>query len=211
MFIRVRPVAVDENTINRRVPAVTGMDNPVLMPLLVVPIPNIPVKAGANVTVAPTTGEKVLSGTVELYNCAVIVTVEPTRASAAVVLKNAAIDVMVPSLGTEKAKLLKAEVLITPPTMLTPLVEFPNPIKPDVPTNPPAIVVMVTGSPEANGIIAPEPAAPVGPIGPVSPVGPTNPWGPVSPVGPTNPWGPVSPVGPTNPWGPVSPVGPTNP
>ena len=63
----------------------------------------MPVSAGAKVTEAPATGVKVSSGVVDSYSCAVIVIVEPTRASAAAVLRYAAIDVIVPSLGAEKA------------------------------------------------------------------------------------------------------------
>ncbi|AFZ89769.1 hypothetical protein B938_03695 [Bacillus velezensis AS43.3] len=51
------------------------------------PIDNMPVRGGAKVTDAPGIGVNVLFGTVELYNCAVIVTVEPTSDNAAVVLK----------------------------------------------------------------------------------------------------------------------------
>ncbi|KXZ22705.1 hypothetical protein AXI58_07985 [Bacillus nakamurai] len=56
-------------------------------------------------TAAPGMGVNVLFGTVELYNCAVIVTVEPTSDKAAVVLKYPAIEVIVPLLGAENAKL----------------------------------------------------------------------------------------------------------
>jgi hypothetical protein len=99
-----KPVAVAEKTINKRVSGVTDMDKPVRIPLLTVPIPSIPVSAGAKVTGVPI-GEKILSGVVELYNCAVMVIVDSTRARATVVLKYAAMDVIVPARGTEKAKL----------------------------------------------------------------------------------------------------------
>jgi hypothetical protein len=98
-----KPAAVAENTINNLVCPVTGIANPVRIALLIVPTASMPVRAGANVTEVPATGEKVLSGVVELYNCAVIVIVDPTKANAVVVLKNAAIEVIVPSRGTEKA------------------------------------------------------------------------------------------------------------
>ncbi|SPF51858.1 hypothetical protein SBF1_5390002 [Candidatus Desulfosporosinus infrequens] len=87
VLISVNPAAVAENTINNLVCAVTGIANPVRIALLIVPTESMPVRAGANVTAVPATGEKVLSGVVELYNCAVIVIVDPTRDNAAVVLK----------------------------------------------------------------------------------------------------------------------------
>ncbi len=60
------PVAVIEKTIKRRVSAVTGIVNPVRAPVLMVPTARTPVRAGAKVTTVPATGEKVLSGAVEL-------------------------------------------------------------------------------------------------------------------------------------------------
>jgi hypothetical protein len=66
---------------------VTGIDNPVITPSLIVPNEMIPVRAGDNVTAVPATGEKVLSGVVELYNCAVTVIVDPISANGAEVLK----------------------------------------------------------------------------------------------------------------------------
>ena len=63
------------------------MFSPVVIPLLMLPIDNTSVRGGAKVTDAPGIGVNVLFGTVELYNCAVIVTVEPTSDNAAVVLK----------------------------------------------------------------------------------------------------------------------------
>ena len=79
------------------------MDKSLVNPELIVPIARMPVSAGAKVATAPAIGVKVLLGVVDSYSCAVIVIVEPTRLSAAVVLKNAASDVMVPLRGTEKA------------------------------------------------------------------------------------------------------------
>jgi len=87
VLISDKPAAVVENTINNLVCAVTGIANSVRIALLIVPTESTPVRAGANVTAVPATGEKVLSGVVELYNCAVIVIVDPTRDNAAVVLK----------------------------------------------------------------------------------------------------------------------------
>ena len=114
---------------------------------------------------APEIAVKVLFGTVELYNCAVIVTVEPIRANATVLLKYAAIEVMTPARGEENAKSItgpKAVPVrsIVPPTKLIPVAEDPNPMRLVVPINPPAIVVIITGPPDANGIIAPAPWIP---------------------------------------------------
>ena len=77
------PAVTDaENTSMRRVPAVTGIERPVVIPLLVVPMATNPVSAGANVTSAPATGENVLLNAGAENNCAVTVTVEPTRVAA---------------------------------------------------------------------------------------------------------------------------------
>ena len=46
-----RPVT--ENTSNKRCPAVTGMDKPVVMPLLLKPALIIPDRVGDRLTVAP--------------------------------------------------------------------------------------------------------------------------------------------------------------
>ena len=70
-----------------------------------VPNETKPVSGGAKVTTAPGIGLKMLFGVVELYNCAVIVRVDPKSVNAAVVLKYADIDVIVPSRGIENAKL----------------------------------------------------------------------------------------------------------
>ncbi len=51
-----------------RVPAVTGMFNPVVNPLLTSPILTTPVKVGPSVTEAPGIGAKVSSGVEEEYN-----------------------------------------------------------------------------------------------------------------------------------------------
>lgn len=87
VFTSVSPAAVAENTSSRRVCAVTGIANPVVMPLEMLPKAMIPVSGGASVTTAPGTAVNALSGVGELNNCAVMVTVEPTKAKAAVVLK----------------------------------------------------------------------------------------------------------------------------
>lgn len=151
-----------------------------------VPIATIPVIAGANVTTAPATAEKLLFGVGELYNCAVIVMVEPINDNAKVVLKKADIDVIVPSLGIENAKFVSVPAgfvrSIIPPTILIPGAEEPNPKNPGVPIKPPAMVVKDSGIPELNGIMAELPVGPVGPVAPVAPVGPVTPVGPVLPV-----------------------------
>ena len=111
-----------------------------------------PVKAGANVTTAPGIAVNALFGVVDWYSVAVIVTVEPTRLKAAVILKYALILVIVPFLGIEKAKFVKVPaafvISIVVPTAETPGALEPKPINPGVPTKPPAIVVKTTGIPE---------------------------------------------------------------
>ena len=105
VLTRLTPAAVIEYTISKRVSVVTGMLSPVSKPFEVVPMASAPVKAGASVTAVPAIGVNVLSGVVDSYSCAVMVTVVPTNAKATVVLKKAAIEVMVPSRGTENASL----------------------------------------------------------------------------------------------------------
>lgn len=76
-----------ENTMSNRVPAVTGIARPVVMPLAVVPTVITPATGGASVTVAPATGVKMsLGGGGLLYSCAVMVTVVPMRLTAAPML-----------------------------------------------------------------------------------------------------------------------------
>ena len=60
------PVTAEENTIIKRVPAVTGIARPVIIPLKSVPTDTNPVREGARVTVVPATGAKLSSGVVEL-------------------------------------------------------------------------------------------------------------------------------------------------
>jgi hypothetical protein len=204
------PAAVIENTINRRVSGVTGIANPVRIPRLTSPIPIKPVRAGANVTTVPGIGEKVLSGVVELYNCAVMVIVEPIRDSDTTLLKKAAMSVIVPLRGTEKAILsnCKGEPVrsIVAPSMVVVATESPNAIKLPMPVAPNKVVVIATGVPDEKGMIAPLPAGPVAPVAPVVPV----PVAPVSPVDPLAPVEPVEPVPPVVPV-PVAPVDPVNP
>ena len=151
-------------------------------------------------------------------------TVEPTKESAAVVLKNALNEVMVPARGAWKAKLesvpLAFVISIVDPNNVRPCALLPKPTKAGSPARPPAIVVSEIGSPEANGIIAPVPATPVGPVAPVGPVGPvapvapsapSAPVAPVAPVAPSAPVGPVAPVAPVAPSAPVAPVAPSAP
>ena len=73
------------------------------MPLVIVPTVITPVKDGTRVTSAPGIGVKVSSGVGELYSCAVMVTVDRASVTVAATLKYAAISVMVPALGMEKA------------------------------------------------------------------------------------------------------------
>lgn len=134
-----------------------------------------PVNAGARVTIAPGIGEKILFGVTDWYNCAWMVTVLPTRVSARVVLKYALNAVIVPALGTENAKLVNVPAAfvksIVVPNIPTEGADDPNPIRLGIPTSPPAIVVIVIGMPDENGMIAPppfKPAAPVAPVGPVA-------------------------------------------
>ena len=87
VLTRESPVAVAENTNNRRVSDVIGIAKPVVIPLLTAPRPTTSVSAGANVTVVPGIAVKILSGVVDSYNSAVIVIVEPTRTNATVLLK----------------------------------------------------------------------------------------------------------------------------
>ena len=99
-----------------------------------------------------------------------------------------------PARGTWKAKLesvpLAFVILIVDPSTVSPGALLPKPTKAGIPASPPTIVVSEIGSPDANGIIAPVPAAPVGPVGPVGPVAPVAPVAPVGPVSPGQPLGP---------------------
>ena len=63
----------------------------------------LPVRDG-NITCEPPIGEKILLVVGALYNCALTVTSVNIRFSATTTLKNADIDVIIPSRGTEKAK-----------------------------------------------------------------------------------------------------------
>ena len=143
---------------------------------------------------------------------------EPTKESATVVLKNALNEVMIPARGTWNAKLesvpLAFVISIVDPKSVRPCALLPKPTKAGSPASPPAIVVKETGSPEANGIIAPVPATPVAPVAPsapVAPVGPVAPSAPVAPVAPVAPSAPVAPVAPVGPVAPSAPVAPVSP
>ena len=215
MLTKLNPDARAVKTSINLVPAGTLIFKPVNIPLEIVPIEITPVSEGVNVTVVPGTTVIVLFGAIDSYNFASIVIVLPTNDNAAVVEKNTSIEVMTPSLGIVKAKfvnvpdgLVKSIVL---PMIDIPGAELPNPINAGVPTKPPAIVVKDTGKPDANGIIAEAPAAPVDPVGPVDPVAPVDPVGPVGPVAPSSPVAPVGPVGPVAPVAPVGPVAPVAP
>ena len=54
-----------ENTNKSLVPAVTGMESPLVSPLDKLPMEITPVSAGARVTTAPAIGEKILFGVVD--------------------------------------------------------------------------------------------------------------------------------------------------
>jgi hypothetical protein len=47
--------------------------------------------------------------------------------------------------------------VIVPSPIVIPSIELPNPIRPPVLASPPKTLVSTTGSPEANGMIAPAP------------------------------------------------------
>ena len=64
-------------------------------------------------------------------------------------------EVMIPSLGMEKATLNIAVVSIVPPAMFTPGIESPNPTSVVVPSSPPKTVVKIASVPEAKGMMAP--------------------------------------------------------
>jgi hypothetical protein len=84
---REAPVAVAEKTISRRVCAVTGIANSVVIPLEIVPKATMSVSGGVNITVAPGIAVKELLGVGELNNWAVMLTDDAKRVRAAVVLK----------------------------------------------------------------------------------------------------------------------------
>ena len=224
VLIRDNPLAVAENTSISRVWAVTGILSPVSAPFNRVPIDRTPESAGVRLINVPATGEKTLFGVVDWYICAFTVTVEPIKERAAVVLKNALKEVMIPARGTWNAKLdsvpLALVISIVDPNSVSPGALLPKPTKAGRPASPPAIVVKEMGSPDANGMMAPEPATPVAPVEPVAPVAPVVPVGPVAPVAPVAPVGPVAPsapvppvapVGPVAPSAPVAPIGPSSP
>lgn len=117
----------------------------------VVPIETTPL-IGPSVTSAPGTGVKILSGVAELYSCAVIDAVVPTKVSASVVEKNALSPVMTPSRGRLKAKLERVPAglvkLIELPRTVSPGADEPNPIKAGRDARPVASAVRDTGVPE---------------------------------------------------------------
>ena len=65
MLTRATPEAVVENTNKSLVPAVTGMERPLVSPLDRLPMEITPVSAGARVTTTPVIGEKILLGVVD--------------------------------------------------------------------------------------------------------------------------------------------------
>lgn len=76
------------------------MLSPVRDPFNNVPMDITPVRDGVKLINVPAIGENTLFGVVDWYICAFTVTVEPTSESAAVVLKNALNEVMIPARGT---------------------------------------------------------------------------------------------------------------
>ena len=140
---------------------------------------------------------------------------EPSRENAAVVLKKALNDVIMPARGTWNAKLesvaLALVMSIVEPNSVSPWALLPKPTKAGSPARPPATVVSEIGSPDANGIIAPVPATPVGPVAPVEPVAPVAPVAPLHPCGPLGPTAPVTPLGPVAPCGPIVSIAPVAP
>lgn len=146
-------VTVELNTISKRSPDVTGILKPEVNPLAMVPRASTPVKPGLKVTVAPGTAVKILFGVEELNKRAVIVKVDAAKVSAAVVLKYAAKEVIVPARGTENAKFNNVPAApvrsIVPPRTDTLDTLLPKPTKPEVFKVPPSTVVKATGSPEA--------------------------------------------------------------
>lgn len=94
------PVADAENTNISLVCAVTGMLSPVRAPFNIVPRDSAPVSDGVRLSNVPAIGENTLFGSVDWYICALIVTEDPTKDIAAVVLKNALKEVIVPARGT---------------------------------------------------------------------------------------------------------------
>ena len=101
VFIRERFVAFAENTINKRSPAIIGCEIVLDKPLLMLPMVTIPVSDGVRVRTAAV-GLKMLLPADARYTWAVIVRVDPIRDNAAVVVKEAAIPVIVPFRGTVK-------------------------------------------------------------------------------------------------------------
>lgn len=156
-----------ENTIINRSSALTGMERPLVVPKLMSPMLIRPVKAGARFTIAPVIGLSILFGVADPYNCAVIVMEEPISDNAVVVLKKAVIAVIVPSRGTEKAKLVKVPagfvMSIVGPRTLSPGAELPKPTNAGVPARPPRTDVKAIGRPEASGMMAPAPGVPGSP------------------------------------------------
>jgi len=65
VLTRETPEAVVENTNKSLVPAVTGMERPLVSPLDRLPMEITPVSAGARVTTTPVIGEKILLGVVD--------------------------------------------------------------------------------------------------------------------------------------------------
>jgi hypothetical protein len=133
------------NINSSRVPAATGIASPVFIPLLTVPIETGPLSGGDKLTNAPLTGVNKLFGAVDSYSCAVKVIVVPINDNPTVVLKHAARDVIIPSLGIEKAIFAIVVVSIVSPMTLIPDTLLPNPMALVVPIKAPTTVVKTLG------------------------------------------------------------------
>ncbi len=85
-----------------------------------------------------------------------MIVVVPRSVHVTVAVKDAEIAVKVPARGTEKASLNKPDKSIVLPRTVGLRMLVPNPTNAGVLTNPPRILVKVTGTtPEANGMIEP--------------------------------------------------------
>jgi hypothetical protein len=109
-------VTLLENTIRRRVSGVSAKDKLETKILKIVPGPTVPVNVPTVIGVPMAV--KVLFGTLDVYNCAVMLKVEPGNTMLVTILAYAAICVTTHARGTEPAKLskspLKPERLIVP-------------------------------------------------------------------------------------------------
>jgi len=151
-LINDTPDEVILNTNNNLVWAVIEIDNPVRIADDIVPTETTPVMAGDNVAKVLEIGEKVLSGIIDEYNCALTVMVEPTKLNGAVVEKYVEILVIIPSLGMDHAKLSSTPEdpvkSIVEFKLVNPIPEPPNPRNAGIPARPSDIDVRETGNPD---------------------------------------------------------------